>query len=348
MTPAPAWHPDPLCRYEMRYWDGAQWTFHVLWRGQVLRDPMPLVASPVQDRGPQDAVTAPPSEPQVAATEPTPASTNPANTKGESNAQEDRPGFFARHREQRRSADVQRTTFTQILQAAVEGDRQAVQALPSALDEAHALYRDHQLRAKCWEAMTQAIKLAIDDDIMTSDEEQHLHRLGAVLSTPLSDLRSRDEGLFERLVIAGINDGRFPVLAEPGMLLKRQEVAYGAFAAQLMREQAIRQYQGGSSGVSVPIGLGMRYRVSGVRGRSVVVGHQLVAQDAGVLYVTNHRALFNGHAKTLEFRHDRLVGLEQFTDGVRLNVTNRQAASLFRLPLPSLACALISAAAAQA
>jgi hypothetical protein len=90
--------------------------------------------------------------------------------------------------------------------------------------------------------------------------------------------------------------------------------------------------------------MGIRYRVGGVRGRSVVIGSELVTADSGELVVTSHRTVFTGQAKTLEFRNDKLVGMEQYTDGLRLNVSNRQTASLFKLPSgPSIAAALISA-----
>jgi uncharacterized protein YxjI len=44
-TPA-AWHPDPLGRHELRYWDGAQWTEHVSSHGKAAVDP-PTGSAPV-------------------------------------------------------------------------------------------------------------------------------------------------------------------------------------------------------------------------------------------------------------------------------------------------------------
>lgn len=35
-----AWHPDPMGRYEYRYWDGAQWTANVANGGQNFQDPL--------------------------------------------------------------------------------------------------------------------------------------------------------------------------------------------------------------------------------------------------------------------------------------------------------------------
>jgi hypothetical protein len=41
VTPAvPAgWYGDPSGRYELRYWDGGQWTEHVARNGQQYTDP---------------------------------------------------------------------------------------------------------------------------------------------------------------------------------------------------------------------------------------------------------------------------------------------------------------------
>jgi uncharacterized protein YxjI len=37
-APAAGWYPDPLGRYELRYWDGRAWTAHVSTRGQASMD----------------------------------------------------------------------------------------------------------------------------------------------------------------------------------------------------------------------------------------------------------------------------------------------------------------------
>jgi len=90
---------------------------------------------------------------------------------------------------------------------------------------------------------------------------------------------------------------------------------------------------------------GVTYRVGQVRAHSLVVGTHLVAQDSGNVVVTDRRAVFMGTKKTLEFRRDRLVGLGQYADGLRLSVSNRQTASLFRFAQgssPTIAAALLS------
>ena len=92
-----------------------------------------------------------------------------------------------------------------------------------------------------------------------------------------------------------------------------------------MKEVAIREFHGRQAAdVSFRIAKGVRYNLGGFKGQSVVVGTELQVQDTGALSVTSSRVVFLGEQKTLEFLYAKLVGLEVFEDGVRLQVSNRQ------------------------
>lgn len=325
-TPA-GWFPDPMRRFQSRYWDGTQWTAHVATDGVQATDPLNPTPGTITATGPRDPATAAHDQ-----------STAVADTG---------PGFLERRREERRTKAATRDEFERVAVYAAAGDAAAIDALPATLAKARTSYRAAELERKLWGTMAVAIRSVIDDDVLTVQEQNHIYRLAEVLGTPIREIESRDPVLYEELVIAAINDGRLPRVSAPGVLLKAGEEAYGAFGANLVRERDVRQFRGGSSGVSVPVGFGIRYRVGSFRGQSVVIGTELVTQDTGVLFVTSQRALFTGRVKTLEFRHDRLVGLEQYTDGLRLNVSNRQTASLLQLNQPSIAAALIQVAAGK-
>jgi uncharacterized protein DUF2510 len=318
------WYADPSGQFELRYWDGDVWTDHVATKGK--QGVSPLVPTAVVPAATPKVADGPGTDVAVAAGK--------------------EPGMFARLRNERKDKLQDRDQFEALALQAAAGDAAAFSALPAALAEARGLWRAGKFEAKAWEAMTAAVRHVISDDVMTVDEEAHLHRLGAVLGTPVDAIGGKNFPLLEELVIAGINDGRFPRLEHPPIMVKNGERAYGSFGVALMKEVTIREFRGGSSSVSVPLGGGVRYRVGGFLGRSVVVGTELVAQDTGILVVTSTRSVFIGQKKTLEFRNDKLLGLEQFTDGLRLNVSNRQTASLFKMPpgqSPSIAAALISA-----
>jgi hypothetical protein len=61
-NPNPDWYPDPTGRFELRYWDGGQWTEHVSSAGQPRTDPLP--GGPAQPSSTGD-------RPGFGATEPT-------------------------------------------------------------------------------------------------------------------------------------------------------------------------------------------------------------------------------------------------------------------------------------
>jgi len=324
-TPAD-WYPDPLGQFEFRYWDGAVWTEYVSTAG--LQQASPLIPPPAP----------------VAASITTEVAIQPVAAV-EVAVHDKQPGMLARLRDDRKAKLQGRDDFESLAMRAASGDAEASAALPAAVEDARQLWSTNKLNAKAWEVMTSAVRHVIADDVMTADEEDHLHRLGNVLGTPVTAIASNNFALFEEVVIAGINDGRLPELESPPIMVKNGETAFGSFGVALMKEVAVREFRGGSSSVSVPLGGGVRYRVGGVRGRSVVVGTEMVAQDTGVLVVTSTRSVFVGQKKTLEFRNDKLIGLEQYRDGLRLNVSNRQTASLFTMPAgqsPSIAAALIS------
>jgi hypothetical protein len=263
---------------------------------------------------------------------------------------EQKPGMLARYKAERAAKSELRDSFSAVAVAAANGDDQALSRLPSALEEARRAWRPAKLQETLWQVFTTAARQVLADDVMTLPEEQRLERLSEALGTPFDQLPKYNFALFEELMIARINDGRCPRLEAPPLITKKGEEAFASFNVALMKELTLREFRGGSQSVSIPIGLGMRYRVGGVRGRSVIVGTQLVPEDTGALVLTSIRAVFIGQKKSLEFRHDRLLGLQQFTDGLRINVSNRQAASLLRFApgqSPSIAAAILAMSAAR-
>ena len=51
-----------------------------------------------------------------------------------------------------------------------------------------------------------------------------------------------------------------------------------------------------------------------------------------------------GAQKTVECRHDKLVGLQVYSDAISINVSNRQNASMFRVEDGPFVAAMINAA----
>jgi hypothetical protein len=168
------------------------------------------------------------------------------------------------------------------------------------------------------------------DDILTADEEKQFFTVGETLGYTVESMMSSHPGLASRLVIATVNDGRLAEIPDPQVILKRSEVVHLEVQAELLKEVAVREFRGGSQGVSIPIAKGVRYRVGAMRGRVVTVGSQMTVQDTGTLSVTSQRVAYLGSAKSSEILYTKLMGIEAFTDGIRLQASNRQNALLFR------------------
>jgi len=74
-------------------------------------------------------------------------------------------------------------------------------------------------------------------------------------------------GLLDRLLVARVNDHRMPVIDEPQLLARPGEAVHLETMARLLKTVAVREYQGGSHGVSLRIMKGVSYRVGAMRER---------------------------------------------------------------------------------
>lgn len=88
-------------------------------------------------------------------------------------------------------------------------------------------------------------------------------------------------------------------------------------------------YVGGSSGVSIPVGAGIRFRVGAMRGQVVPGEEQQMDKDQGVVMLTTERLIFTGPNHTREWDFDKLL-MASTTDDESdyfLSVSNRQKTS---------------------
>lgn len=111
------------------------------------------------------------------------------------------------------------------------------------------------------------------------------------------------------------------------LILKKGEAvfAYVTEASLIEERRGAGQWQGRSSGVSIPVGYGIRYRTGGSRGHFVQGAPMPTAIDTGTVFITNQRVVFQGARQTRECRFDKLVGVKHTDDGATIfSVTNRQ------------------------
>ena len=88
-------------------------------------------------------------------------------------------------------------------------------------------------------------------------------------------------------------------------------------------------YVGGSSGVSIPVVAGVRFRVGATQG-TIIPGEELqMDKDQGVVMLTTQRLIFTGPTKTQEWNFDKLLQLSTNEDQTDyfISVSNRQKTS---------------------
>jgi hypothetical protein len=205
---------------------------------------------------------------------------------------------------------------------------------PTRLRDAAAAtgFTPRELEAEHIGAFKKAAAAATADDILTPEEDAQLGRIQSALGLPSQRLMQADPDLYDRIAISTINGGVLPEVASPHILPKKGEIVHAECPATLMKEVAIREYQGGYRGFSFPIGkTGIRYRVGGARGHSVEVGTKLNVADTGLLSITNKRAVYAGTRKTVEMPYSKLVNLSVFSDGLQFHLSNRVNAPLFQI-----------------
>ncbi|HEY5475570.1 MAG TPA: hypothetical protein VIK11_02540, partial [Tepidiformaceae bacterium] len=114
--------------------------------------------------------------------------------------------------------------------------------------------------------------------------------------------------------------------------------------AAVLKEVVSREYQGSSQGMSFRIAKGVYYRVGAQRGHMVEVGRSWQPADSGILSVTSQRLVFSGLRKSIEMAYAKLLGLNVFTDGLQVSVSNRQTPTMLRLSSGNMVAAAVNAA----
>lgn len=89
------------------------------------------------------------------------------------------------------------------------------------------------------------------------------------------------------------------------------------------------QYAGGSTGVSIPVGGGIRFKVGAQRGTIIPGAEMQMDKDQGVVMLTNERLIFVGPLKSQEWNFDKLLMLSTTDDesDYFISVSNRKTNS---------------------
>jgi hypothetical protein len=179
------------------------------------------------------------------------------------------------------------------------------------------------------------VDAAVRDDLIGSEEVHALaainRHLGPVDPDPSIVLASN------RLSVASINTWGVRATSSDLIIDDGETVVWEAFA-RLFKPR--RGFRGHSPGVSIPLGSGVRLRWSYFEGEATS-SQSFSEADNGPLSVTTRRLVFRGSLSTLHTNLDDIIGLDAFSDGLRVHSSRRQRVDLFATAQAPVAAANI-------
>jgi len=186
------------------------------------------------------------------------------------------------------------------------------------VDSQLAQARDDLERARSLSAQKQQLEGAVQ---ILTDEIQRRRRAISSLGF--------DAPAVEAELISG---GPRPV--STNLVLKRAEIAVASVPAALSRYRTKTQYVGGSQGFSVPLGHGIRYRVSSFRGQPIQV-ESLATVDQGNLVVTNQRLVFLGAKRDVSIPLAKLLQIEAFSNAIAIGREGKESRDIYLVANPA-------------
>jgi hypothetical protein len=172
------------------------------------------------------------------------------------------------------------------------------------------------------EGWQKAVDQALEDDVLSSEEERSLVSFADSFSLTKDDL---DQGgaytrVAKAAVIRDILEGTLPqrmsVVGDLPFNFQKGESIVWVFPHVTYYEQRIRtQYKGGYQGVSIRVAKGLYYRTGGFRGQPVKTA-EMVNMGIGLLGVTDRHIYFAGPTKAFRVRYDKIVSFTPYSDGI--------------------------------
>ncbi len=187
-----------------------------------------------------------------------------------------------------------------------------------------------------WHVLDRAATNFIADGNLTDAEhrkiEDYTHSLGLQLNNVPAPYQNGDiSRLSQVAIIKALEHGVVPHtnIQAPIILGKKEQVLWVYNGVNLYQEKIVREWRGRSSGFSIPIYKGIRYRTGGMRGRPIE--HSTMQHEGyGSLYITTKNLIFWSPQKSVKLPFTKIVGFTPYSDGLEVH---RDAPSAKRLAL---------------
>lgn len=178
------------------------------------------------------------------------------------------------------------------------------------------------LLVRGWE---QAVAHFLEDGHLDTAEEEHLSRFLSqfALSQETLDVHGAYSRLVKGAVLRDIMNGVVPERVQvqgnlPFNFQKTEKLVWLFPEVKYYEDRKRRHYVGGSHGMSFRIAKGVYYRVGAFKAQPVETTETALV-GSGMLGVTNRHLYFSGGGKSFRIRHDKIVSIEPYSDGVGIH-----------------------------
>ena len=178
-----------------------------------------------------------------------------------------------------------------------------------------------EILVRAWEA---AVEAALEDGLLTLDEENSLNRYMDHFNITQDQMNRNGilTQVVKAAVIRDITEGIVPNRQNiagrvPFNLMKSEKLVWVMQGVDYLEVVTRRERRGSSHGLSIRVARGVYYRPGTFRSRNVE-WEETVHQDTGLLGLTTKHIYFSGPKKRFRVRYDRVVDFEPFDDGFGL------------------------------
>jgi hypothetical protein len=180
-----------------------------------------------------------------------------------------------------------------------------------------------ELRSLTVRGFTSAIDTALEDHLLTVEEEDRLDALLAEFGLATSELeRPAHERLVKGAILRDLDHGKAPervnIEGHIPLNLTRDEKLIWVFQnATYFVSRTKTTYHGASHGVSVRLAKGLYYRTSAFKGHPVRTEY-LSEEGTGLLAVTNRAVYFYSPLKSFKLLSKKIIAVDAFSDSISI------------------------------
>lgn len=191
-----------------------------------------------------------------------------------------------------------------------------------------------QAALKCLE---QAIEMALDDGLLSREEESTLAEYVERYSLDKEQL-SRNQSylrLVKAAILRDLLEGKVPTRATFDMTIpvnfqKSEQLIWLFQNAEYLQPRTHTTYQGRSSGVSLRVMKGVYYRTGMFTGNPIKTT-EIATIDRGILAVTNKHLYFVGTVKSLRIPFSKIIAFQPYSDAIAVGRDGIAKQDIFKI-----------------